>query len=165
MEVTSHKFLNLEFFRYEGFIFQEWLEYQGLGKFVQMTEDCYLDLVEVSYANLKLVNSFICSRVKGVNVKIDEEMWNSFVGIKTEGYSSHLGISNISKMNIYKDCLRFPNRPRAFSIHLNGGMKREERLFVVLLAWILLPGRGIHDKLSTEDVYLIHALKNIIPTN
>ncbi|KAG2403025.1 uncharacterized protein HKW66_Vig0247050 [Vigna angularis] len=36
-EVVPHKFLDVELFRREGFIFQEWLVDVGLLKFVEMT--------------------------------------------------------------------------------------------------------------------------------
>ncbi|KAG2394579.1 uncharacterized protein HKW66_Vig0180430 [Vigna angularis] len=47
-----------------------------------MTVDCYLDLVEVFYHNMKVVDGLICSRVKGVDIKIDDEIWLSFTGLK-----------------------------------------------------------------------------------
>ncbi|WVZ26211.1 hypothetical protein V8G54_004755, partial [Vigna mungo] len=35
----------------------------------------------------------------------------------------------------------------------------DERLCAFVLAWILLPSGGNHAQLTTEDVYIIHALK------
>ncbi|KOM52126.1 hypothetical protein LR48_Vigan09g078500 [Vigna angularis] len=81
-EVVPHKFFDLELFRREGFLFQKWLVDVGLAKFVEMTVDCYLDLVEVFYHNMKVVDGLICSRVKGVDIKIDDEIWLSFTGLK-----------------------------------------------------------------------------------
>ncbi|KAG2405121.1 uncharacterized protein HKW66_Vig0043760 [Vigna angularis] len=37
-KVDPHKFLDLELFRREGFLFQEWLIDVGLSKFVEMTD-------------------------------------------------------------------------------------------------------------------------------
>ncbi|KOM57555.1 hypothetical protein LR48_Vigan11g058800 [Vigna angularis] len=88
-KVVPHKFLDVELFRREGFIFQEWLVDVGLLKFVEMTGNCYLDLVQVFYHNLKVVDGDICSRVKGVDIKIDDEIWLSLIGLKEEGFMSH----------------------------------------------------------------------------
>ncbi|WVZ22500.1 hypothetical protein V8G54_001044 [Vigna mungo] len=40
-EVIRHKFLSLLFFHNEGFMFQEWLIYQGLAKLIEMDGDYY----------------------------------------------------------------------------------------------------------------------------
>ncbi|WVZ01584.1 hypothetical protein V8G54_027653 [Vigna mungo] len=55
-EVVPHKYLDLELFKKQGFLFQDWLVEVGLAKFVEMTGDCYPDLVEVFYHNLKDVD-------------------------------------------------------------------------------------------------------------
>ncbi|KOM48355.1 hypothetical protein LR48_Vigan07g205900 [Vigna angularis] len=60
-KVVPHKFLDVELFKREGFIFQEWLVDVGLLKFVEMIGDCFPDLVQVFYHNLKVVDGVICS--------------------------------------------------------------------------------------------------------
>ncbi|KOM25834.1 hypothetical protein LR48_Vigan197s000300 [Vigna angularis] len=52
-EVISHKYLSIQFFRTEGFMFQEWLVYSGLSKFVELEGEYYPNLVKVFYANIK----------------------------------------------------------------------------------------------------------------
>lgn len=69
-EVIKHKSLSLLFFCNEGFIFQEWLIYSGLAKFVELEGDFYPDLVKVFYANIRVQDSCILSRVKGVDICI-----------------------------------------------------------------------------------------------
>ncbi|KAG2389666.1 uncharacterized protein HKW66_Vig0177390 [Vigna angularis] len=51
-KVVPHKFLDVELFRREGFIFQEWLVDVGLLKFVEMT-----DVDRLTTANLFLVHA------------------------------------------------------------------------------------------------------------
>lgn len=45
-----------------------------MNKFIEMTGSWYLDLIKVFYANLKVVDGEVCFRVKGVNIKLDEEI-------------------------------------------------------------------------------------------
>ncbi|KOM47465.1 hypothetical protein LR48_Vigan07g116900 [Vigna angularis] len=136
--VVPHKYLDLQLFKNEGFLFQEWIAYQGLTDFVQMKGHCYLDLGKVFYTNLRVVNGVIHSRVKGVNITIDDNVWSHIGGLKTEGLDSHVRDfeSNrfLTKRAIYINCLRYP-------------------------------GRLNEDKMSTEDVFLLNAIKTRIPTN
>ncbi|KOM37638.1 hypothetical protein LR48_Vigan03g102000 [Vigna angularis] len=126
-KVVPHKFLDVELFRREGFIFQEWLVDVGLLKFVEMTGDCYPDLVQVFYHNLKVVDGVICSRVKGVNIKIDDEIWLSFTGLKAEGFMPHERNSELNqwtnKKKIYKEYLRSPTRLKHHQVDLTGEKK------------------------------------------
>ncbi|KOM57894.1 hypothetical protein LR48_Vigan11g092700 [Vigna angularis] len=112
--VVPHKFLDVELFKREGFIFEEWLVDVGLLKFVEMTGDFYPDLVQVFYHNLKVVDGVIRSRVKGVDIKIDDKIWLSFTGLKAEGFMSHERNSELNqwsnKKKIYKEYLRSPAR-------------------------------------------------------
>ncbi|KOM55259.1 hypothetical protein LR48_Vigan10g115100 [Vigna angularis] len=114
-KVVPHKFLDVELFRREGFIFQEWLVDVGLLKFVEITGDCYPDLVQVFYHNLKVVDGVICSRVKGVDIKIDDEIWLSFTSLKAEGFMSHERNSELNQWtNKKKDV---DETPSTFSPH------------------------------------------------
>ncbi|KOM48239.1 hypothetical protein LR48_Vigan07g194300 [Vigna angularis] len=128
--VVPHKYLDLQLFKKEGFLFQEWIAYQGLTDFVQMKGDCYPDLVEVFYTNLRVVNGVIHSRVKGVNITIDDNVWYT-----------------VDKQ------------------YLHDGLNKEEKLIAYVLTWLLLPGRFFKERMSTEDVFLLNAIKTIIPTN
>ncbi|KOM43009.1 hypothetical protein LR48_Vigan05g061300 [Vigna angularis] len=90
-----------------------------------MTGDCYPDLVQVFYHNLKVVDGVICSRVKGVNIKIDDEIWLSFTGPKAEGFMSHERNSELNqwtnKQKIYKEYLRSPTRLKVYKPYLLDG--------------------------------------------
>ncbi|KOM50180.1 hypothetical protein LR48_Vigan08g100700 [Vigna angularis] len=57
---------------------------------VQMKGDCYPDLVEVFYPNLRVLNEVIHSRVKGVNIAINDDVWLLVVGLKAKGYWNDL---------------------------------------------------------------------------
>ncbi|KOM49655.1 hypothetical protein LR48_Vigan08g048200 [Vigna angularis] len=72
----------------EGFLFPEWLTHQGLAEFVQMKGDCYPELVEVFYNNLKVINGDIHLWVKGVDIIVNDDVWLLVAGIKAESYMS-----------------------------------------------------------------------------
>ncbi|KOM57436.1 hypothetical protein LR48_Vigan11g046900 [Vigna angularis] len=122
--VVPQRYLDLQLFKKEGFLFQEWIAYQGLTDFVQMKGDCYPDLVEVFYLNLRVVNGVIHSRVKGVNITIDDNVWSHIAGLKAEGLDSHICDSEsnrwLTKRAIYINCLRYPRRT------VNGWFFRDE---------------------------------------
>ncbi|KOM49931.1 hypothetical protein LR48_Vigan08g075800 [Vigna angularis] len=115
-----HKSLILYLFSGEGFLFPNWLTHQGLAKFVQMKGDCYPELVEVFYNNLRVVNDDIHSRVKGVNIIINNHVWLLVAGLKVEGCMSHIKDSlhnkRIIKKQIYRDCLRYPGRYKGVKV-------------------------------------------------
>ncbi|WVZ22988.1 hypothetical protein V8G54_001532 [Vigna mungo] len=47
-KIISHKYMGINFFKREGLFFQDWLEYQGLANFVEMSRDWYPNLVKKS---------------------------------------------------------------------------------------------------------------------
>lgn len=129
-----------------------------------MIGDQYLDLIKVFYANLKVMDDVVCFRVKGVNIRLDEDIWISIVGF-CPGGKAHLGILGLNKLVIYKGCLRYPNEPRDYTLYCAEGMKRDDRLCTFVLTWIVLPRGSNHAQLTIEDICLIHALKGKIHTN
>ncbi|KOM47333.1 hypothetical protein LR48_Vigan07g103700 [Vigna angularis] len=133
-EVVPHKFFDLELFRREGFLFQDWL----------------VD-------------------VKGVDIKIDDEIWLSFTGLKAEDFMSHERNSELNqwtnKKKIYKEYLRSPTRLKVYKPYLLDGLKMEEKMCAFVLTWVILPGICLRDRLTTIDLFLVHAIKTRIPTN
>ncbi|KOM54718.1 hypothetical protein LR48_Vigan10g061000 [Vigna angularis] len=49
--------------------------------------------------------------------------------------------------------------------YLHDGLNKEEKMIAYVLTWLLLPGRLNEDKMSTEDEFLLNAIKTRIPTN
>ncbi|KAG2404474.1 uncharacterized protein HKW66_Vig0113960 [Vigna angularis] len=118
--VVPHKSLDLQLFRKEGLLFQDWIAHQGLAKLV-----------------------------KGVNIKIDDDVWLSFTGLKGEGYKSHVHDFHVNKWKkwkeIYKDCLRYPRGHRVNKLYKHDGMKREEKCVLLYLLGYYYQG----------DIYMI----------
>ncbi|KOM55221.1 hypothetical protein LR48_Vigan10g111300 [Vigna angularis] len=127
--VVPHNYLNLNLFEKEGFHFQEWIETQGLSTFVQMKGDWYPNLVRVFYNNLKFVDGVIQSRVKGVNVHIDNNVWLQVAGLKAEGLFSHLRNSEtnmwLKKRDVYRNWLRFLGRMTTKDVFLLYAIKND----------------------------------------
>ncbi|KOM50216.1 hypothetical protein LR48_Vigan08g104300 [Vigna angularis] len=136
--VVPHKYLELDLFRKEGFHFQEWIETQGLTMLVQMKGDCYPNLVEVA-------------------------------GLKADGLHSHVRNLEtnmwLKKRDVYRNWLRFPGRYTIERLYVHDGLNKEEKMTVYILTWLILPGRILRDRMTTEDVFLLCAIKNDIPTN
>ncbi|KOM43427.1 hypothetical protein LR48_Vigan05g103100 [Vigna angularis] len=130
---------------------------------------CYRKLFKVFYHNLKVVDGVICSRVKGVDIKIDDEIWLSFTGLKAEGFMSHERNFELNqwtnKKKIYKEYLRSPTRQKVYRPYLLDDLKMEEKMCAFVLTWVILPGRCLRDRLTTADLFLVHAIKTRITTN
>ncbi|KOM43106.1 hypothetical protein LR48_Vigan05g071000 [Vigna angularis] len=129
----------------------------------------YPDLVQVFYTNLRVVNGVIHSRVKGVNITIDDNVWSDIPGLKAEGLDSHIRDSEsnkfLTKRAIYINCLRYPGRYRMDKQYLHDGLNKEEKMIAYVVTWLLLPGRLNKDTMSTKDVFLLNAIKTRILTN
>lgn len=113
--LVPHKYLRLKFFKDEGFEFQRWLRHQGLKKFLEMADPWYPDLVKVFYCNLKIVDDTLCSRVKGVDIKLTDDVWTKLAGLKLGGEKCHLGIEGFHKFTEYQNSLRNPEESNDYT--------------------------------------------------
>ncbi|WVZ14505.1 hypothetical protein V8G54_012071 [Vigna mungo] len=160
-DVVPHKSIELSLFRNERFIFPKKFRFQRLYTFVQMKGDCYPNPVEVFYNNIKVADGNIHSRVKGVDIVINNDTWLEVVGLKDEGRMSHLPkcLQNrwTWKTHMFKDCMRYPGRYKKEKGFLHSWMDKEEKIIAYIIGHVLLPGRSNYEKLTLEDVYLLNA--------
>ncbi|KOM49360.1 hypothetical protein LR48_Vigan08g018700 [Vigna angularis] len=129
-KLISHKYLKPSFFRNEGFVFPGWLSRQGLKKFVEMGDPWYPELVRVFYSNLKISDGTLCSTMKGVDIKLTDEVWTNIGCFRLGGEKCHLS-----------------------------GMKKDDRLCVFVISWILMPRGSNHAQATTEDLCLLKVIK------
>ena len=61
------------------------LKEQMLKRFIEMSGSIYPDLVRVFYTNFQIIGKNICSHVKGVDMKIIDEVWTAITGLKHVG--------------------------------------------------------------------------------
>lgn len=59
--------------------------------------DWYPDLVKVFYNNMKIIDGEIKSRVKGIDIYIEDFIWMLFIGLEVKGVFSHLGNSKYNQ--------------------------------------------------------------------
>jgi len=88
------------------------LKHKKLKQFLEMTGNVYPDLVKVFYTNLTLDGKNLVSYVKGIKMKVTNDVWNSVVGIKyfglKVGKGNTNGIQEFSKIQYYRSCVRNP---------------------------------------------------------
>ncbi|WVY95660.1 hypothetical protein V8G54_027811 [Vigna mungo] len=103
-----------------------------------MTSDYYRDLVQVFYNNVKAVDGNIHSRVKGVDIIIDNDMWLQVAGIRMSGrYKKEKGF-------LFK------------------WLNKEEKIVAHNIGHILILGRANLIKLTPN---LLNVIMLRIPTN
>ncbi|KOM35509.1 hypothetical protein LR48_Vigan02g165900 [Vigna angularis] len=73
-KLIASKYVTLGWYRFYGFQFPNLMEDQGLKHFVEQKGVVYPDLVCVSYFNLRLRDGMATTKVKGVNIIIDDDI-------------------------------------------------------------------------------------------
>ncbi|BAT96027.1 hypothetical protein LR48_Vigan02g075100 [Vigna angularis] len=164
-KLIAHKYVKLSFFRREGFNFPEWFSKQRLKKFIKMADPWYPELARVFYSNLKIRDETPCSRVKGIDIKLTDEIWIEIAGLRLGGEKCHLGVEGFHKFTVYQDCLRNPDEVRDYSHYKTSNMKKDDCLCAFIISWILMPRGSNHAQATTEDLCLLYALKENIQTD
>ncbi|WVY91747.1 hypothetical protein V8G54_037261 [Vigna mungo] len=87
------------------------------------------DLVEVLYQNLKFVNDGTRTRVKGVDIEIDDFIWILFTRLEAKGELSHLSNSefnvHLKKSDMYSSWRRSPEVVSIKGQYRHEGLKKE----------------------------------------
>jgi len=107
LEFTWLKLEKLTKYRYA-------LKHKKLKQFLEMTGNVYLDLMKIFYTNLTLDGKNLMSYVKGIKMKISNDVWNSVAGIKYSGLKvgkgNTNGIQEFNKIQYYRSCVRNPTQ-------------------------------------------------------
>jgi len=115
-----------------------------------LTGNVYPDLVKVFYTNLTLDGKNIVSYVKGIKMKVTNEVWNSVAGIKYSGLK--VGKGNTSGI-------------QEFNKFHAGNLNLTPRLVAYIIAWQLIPRGTNHVVLHEEDLILLYCIMNLIKVN
>jgi len=99
----------------------------------------YVDLVKVFYVNAHIEDGLLVSRIKGVDIVLDNNVWSSIARFKLGGSTPHMGMLGVSKLEVYQSCLHFSNAPRDYTL-----FKADDRVLTFILAWILVPRKRNH---------------------
>jgi len=124
----------------------------------------YPDLVHVFHYNLKFRGNIGYTKVKGVEIILDDDIWTNVALIppfadRTSIFSTH--IDGFNRILTYQSLLRQPN------LHINkkllaGPLTIEARLLHYLIVWILCPRGTNHAQCSEVDLLIIYCLMNHI---
>ncbi|WVZ17332.1 hypothetical protein V8G54_010314 [Vigna mungo] len=118
-----------------------------------MADTWYPDLVRVFYCNLKISDGTLYSIVKEVDIKLTEVVWTDITGLKLGGERCYRGTNGFDKFSMYQD---------NYSSYKTGGMRKDDRLAVFTISWILMPRGSNHAQATIEDLFLLKALKENI---
>ncbi|KOM57893.1 hypothetical protein LR48_Vigan11g092600 [Vigna angularis] len=92
-------------------------------------------------------------------------------GLKVEGLFSHLRYSEtnrwLKKKDVYSNWLRFPGRYTIEILYVQEELNKEEKITAHILGWVILSTRPVQvqDRMIIEDVFMLYAIKNDVPTN
>jgi len=132
-----------------------------------MKGNIYPDLIWVFYTNLKFEGNNLVSNVKRVDMEITYDVWTVVASLKYAGLrinKRNLGVvEDFNKVQYYKSCLKNQNaHVRTCSV---GGLKLDERLFALIVTWILTPRGSHHSVLTEEDLVYIYCIMKKIRIN
>ena len=127
------------------------LKDQLLRRFLEKKGNIYPDLIRVFYTDLKFEGNNLVSHVKGVDMEITHDVWVAVTGLKYVGLRINKGnlgvVEYFNKVQYYKSCLK--NQQAQVRTCSVGGLKLDERVFALIVTWILTP-RGINHYVLTE---------------
>ncbi|KOM51988.1 hypothetical protein LR48_Vigan09g064700 [Vigna angularis] len=75
--IMAVKYIRLDFFRFHGFQFPDLFAVQGLTNLVEQKGCIYPDLIRVFYFNLRYRDGIISTKVKGVRIILDDDVWTN----------------------------------------------------------------------------------------
>ncbi|WVZ19069.1 hypothetical protein V8G54_006391 [Vigna mungo] len=90
--VLRHKFATINWLQASGFQISHMLMEQGIQHLLELQGRYYPDLVRVFYYNLKTRDGIAYSKVKGVDIALDYNIW-----------------TNVARLPIFDDALHVPN--------------------------------------------------------
>ena len=162
--LISPKYITLRKFTTAGFEFPALFNFQGIRPFVEMHGTYYPDLVRVFYYNLKIRDEVALSKVKGVDIIIDNDIWENVAKFPINDAAESIlhGIDGFNRILAYQSFLRNPAQDVGRQL-LAGGLKMDERLIHYLIVWILCPRGTNHAQCSEADLLIMYAILNRVP--
>jgi len=124
----------------------------------------YTDLVWVFYYNLRIRDEVVYSRVKGVDIIIDNDIWENVAKFPINDATESIlnGITGFNRILIYHSFLHNLAQDVGRQL-LVGGLKMDERLIHYLIVWILCPRGTNHAQCSEADLLIMYGILNRVP--
>ncbi|KOM29511.1 hypothetical protein LR48_Vigan715s000100 [Vigna angularis] len=162
--IIAVKYIRLDFFRFYGFQFPDLFAVQGLTNLVEQKGCIYPDLIRVFYFNLRYRDGIISTKVKGVCIILDDDVWTNVaqLTIWDDAIKVHLGLQDFNRLMTFQSFLRHPEQQTNRRQFLVGGFKVEERMIHYLIVWILCPRATNHAQCSKQDLLLLYGILNHI---
>ncbi|KOM43783.1 hypothetical protein LR48_Vigan05g138800 [Vigna angularis] len=98
--IMAVKFIRLDFYRFYGFQFPDLFRAQGLTHLVEKKGCIYPDLIHVFYFNLRYRDDIITTKVKGVSIILDDDIWTNVAQLTLwdDAVKVHLGIPDFNRL-------------------------------------------------------------------
>jgi len=122
------------------------------------------DLVRIFHYNLKFRGNIGYTKVKGVEIILDDDIWTNVARIPPSADRSSILSTHIDGFNrnlTYQSLLRQPDLHISKKL-LAGPLTIEARLLHCLIVWILCPRGTNHAQCSEADLLIIYCLMNHI---
>ncbi|KOM43509.1 hypothetical protein LR48_Vigan05g111300 [Vigna angularis] len=158
------KFIRLDFYRFYGFQFLDLFGAQGLTHLVEQNDCIYPDLIRVFYFNLKYHDGIVTTKVNGVPIILDDEIWTNVAKLTIWDcvVKVHLEVTDFNRLLSFQSFLRHPQQQTNRRQLLVVGFKVEERLIHYLIVWLLCPCATNHAQCSMQDLLLLSEILNNI---
>ena len=163
--LITPKFIQSQWFINRHFTIPTFLGEQGIKFFTEMQGTYYPDLVQAFYFNYKFKDRVGFTKVKGVEIILDDDIWENFAQFPIyDGTSPILtaGIEGFNRIFAYRSFMRRQDQEIGRQL-LAGPLKVDELLLHYLLVWILCPRGTNHAQCSEADLMIIYAMLNHIP--
>ncbi|KOM55440.1 hypothetical protein LR48_Vigan10g133200 [Vigna angularis] len=110
--IMAVKYIRLDFFRFYGFQFPDLFAVQGLTNLVEQKGCIYPDLIRVFYFNLRYRDGIISTKVKGVRIILDDDVWTNIaqLTIWDDAVKVHLGLQDFNRLMTFQSFLRHPEQ-------------------------------------------------------
>ncbi|WVY98133.1 hypothetical protein V8G54_030284 [Vigna mungo] len=159
--VLRHKFATINWLQASGFQISHMLMEQGIQHLLELQGRYYPDLVRVFYYNLKTRDGIAYSKVKGVDIALDYNIWTNVAQLPIFDDALHVpnDFAHFNRILTYRSFLRNPAQDLPNMKHLLvGPLKMEERLLHYLLVWILCPRGTNLAQCSELDLMIMSAI-------
>ncbi|KOM25600.1 hypothetical protein LR48_Vigan123s002000 [Vigna angularis] len=110
--IMAVKYIRLDFFGFYGFQFPALFNDQGLSNLVEQNGCIYPDLIRVFYFNLRYRDGIISTKVKGVPIILDDDVWTNVaqLPIWDDAVKVHLGLQDFDRLLTFQSFLRHPEQ-------------------------------------------------------
>ncbi|KOM48094.1 hypothetical protein LR48_Vigan07g179800 [Vigna angularis] len=155
-KLIKQKFIDLSWYISYNFSFPNLLIEQGVQHLMELRGRYYPDLVRTFYFNLKIRDGVFQTRVKGVDIVLDNDIWTHVAKVPVLEHSQTIpdDFAHFNKIAVYQSFLRNPRQHNA-RLFLAGGLKMEEHLLHYLIVWILCPRGSNHAQCSETDLIIM----------